>query len=294
MVACQHDDGVATAWVAFQRIEKASDLGVDECHGSEVGLKRLVPELAFNDVLVVTETVVHVLVGMGTGQLAGEFRHIIPVIAFGGFGRTLDGIDGKLIEPRGGYLERAVGTEKANRHEEWLVRLGVPLVDGPARDLVIAHFFVRSIEGITVSRRTVGVEGVFPFWRLRVAGFLEKGIPVIAWIAMKHLAAAGNAVAVLHEELLHRGRFNLGLFLELGVEIGAGVRGILAVVQAGSGGAALRGVAVGVRESHAALSQGIHVRRNRVGVTAEVTEVVVEIVDNDEDDVRMLIGFLAR
>ena len=62
-------------------------------------------------------------------------------------------------------------------------------------------------------------------------------------------------------------------------------RGPASGEKAGAGGVAEGGLAVGVGKEGAALGEPVHVRGERLGMPAEATDPVVQIVDGDEQDV---------
>lgn len=133
-----------------------------------------------------------------------------------------------------------MGAEESNRHEQWFLGHLLPLVDRPFGHLVVAHGSVFDVEGVAIIGRVEATKLVFSLRRFRITGALFDFAADLAGAAMMNLFSRRHLVALVEEELLDAGCLDGGFTFELRVEVGAGMERVNAVVEARSGGSALR------------------------------------------------------
>ena len=107
---------------------------------------------------------------------------------------------------------------------------------------------------------------------------------------MVNLPAAGNPIAVGPKECLHTRARNLRFAFRLGVEIGARLERIHAVVETRAGGTALGRIAIRLREQHATGCQGINVGRLGIRMPSQTAKPIIQIIHNYEHNIGPVIG----
>ena len=157
----------------------------------------------------------------------------------------------------------------------------------PVRELGVGRLFVVDVERAPVEAAAVelvhGVAGGPKEAAEAVVVVPRRGL-VLALV--KRLAAADRLIAVLHEVLRQGDGPRHGVAPDVAVAVAAGGGGTLAGHQTRPGGVAGGRLAVGPPERDAAAGERVDVRRERLRVSVEDADPVVQIVDRDHQNVR--------
>lgn len=202
------------------------------------------------------------------------------------------------VEPFFGGEAGDVREEEPGGEEEGAFGFGIEFFDGPFGDLEIALVFVFMWEEAPIDEPhfTGGIDE-FLFGEGGTGGAGAEVLEFVvvfgaSVVAVVDFACRVGGVAVLLQVLGKGGEVcEFGKVTEPGGEsVDAGGVGAQAHHEAGTGGIAERGLAVGIGEQSAAGGELVDVGGEGVRVTAKAANPVVLVIDGDEDDV----GFFGR
>ena len=276
-----------------QGIQHAADLVIHKGHAGQICLD------AFAKLLVV--------VPLQEGELgvlrqfmdaAANLRHVEQVVVADR--RQLHGVQRKKVEPLLGDVERDVRPNKTDGQEERIPALPGEAFHGPVGRLVVAHVVVLLGKGTPVGLgacpRHVGQMVV----KTPPAGRLGAGAVELSAVGIKgqlgripvgDLADRQRPVAVTGEGVRNHLAVEEGLIplhgLARGLLVNTGGVGIAAGKEGRPGRPADWPLAVRVDEQRAALGQAVDVRRAGLRMPIETADPVVEIIDDDEEHVRL-------
>ena len=293
VIAEQNDDGIAAMRPLVQGVEYAADLMVNEGHASQVGLD------AFAKLLVAVlpqEGEPRVLWQfMNAAADLGDVEQIVVADR-----RQHHVIQGKKVEPLLGDVERDVRPNKTNGEEKRLLALPGEAFHGPVGRLVVAHVVVLLGKGTPVGLgacpRHVGQMVV----ETPPAGRLGAGAVELAAIGIKgqlgripvgDLADRQRPVTMIGEAMRNHLAVEESLVLLHGLARGLLVdtrdMGIVTGKEGRPGRPADRPLAMGVDEQGAPLGQAVDVRGAGLRMPIETADPIVEIIDDDEEHVRL-------
>ena len=227
----------------------------------------------------------HQLVVLQTALRGRGLRHVVEVVRE--IRRQLDLGLGELVEVLLRRVERQVRAIEAAGQEEGPRVISRQVLGRPVGELGVGRLFVVDVERAPVEAAAVElVQGVAggPQKAAEAVVVVPRGGFVLALV--KRLAAADRFVAVLHEVLRQGDGQWHGVAPDVPVVVAAGGGGAPAGHQTRPGGVAGGGLAVGPPERDAAPGERVDVRRERLRVTVEDADPVVQIVDRDDEDIR--------
>ena len=278
MVAPEADDGVVLLGGLFPRVDEPADLVVAISDGGQIGLHGFLPSAGLQHRRVIARRL---------GDLRSGGRHVREVTF--DVRRELDLVQGKKVEPLLGYVPRHVRLHEAGGDEPRLLMLLRHLLDAPADDGVVRHLLVRARQGRELDAADAVILGIG--MQLHGAAlareiFVEMSAPIPG--AMVDLAGPEDGIAVLGEMAVEQLVLADPGTPVLVVLIAAGAARAKTRHQRGPRRIAGRRGAIGLRETDAHLRKSVDVRGLGLDVTTEETDPVVEVVDGNEEDIRLL------
>jgi hypothetical protein len=268
----QHDDRVFRIGRSIEAVDQTADHRIGVGNRGEIRLNRFSPSAGFHHGAVIAVWFRHF-------HACG--RDILEVIIL--VWRQLDLVEGMHVEIFAGNVPRHVRLVQPNRKEERLVLRLLKLIDPILDDLPFAQVLVAAIEGRELDSADARIAR-----RLRIhAGASEVVVPFFPpWIGfMVNLPGTLHDVAGFAEGG-RQGQFRSdGRAPVIAVVIDAGGRGPESGHQCGAGGIANGSGAVAACETRSASGESINIWGDRLFVSAQVTDPVVQVVDGDEQDV---------
>jgi hypothetical protein len=290
VVTEEHHDRALRELVLVEGVEQPAHLRVHETDAGVVGVQELAP-------LLVRERVERVL-ERATAERE-RVRRLVPVGRF----REVELAVVVEVEVLLRRLERVLRPVEADREEQRLVTLLPEQLHGFVRELAVGLFGVRAT-GRKPSAPRERPAGQVPALALVPCGgglavehAIERLLVVhvrlrVVWrqATVEHLAQPDRLVSVLSEQFGERDRVREGLPKVRRVVHDAGGGQPQAREERGATRVAYGGLHVRAVESHPAGGEAMNVRRLH-DLVAVAPEVAVQIVGDDEQDVRRLRQF---
>lgn len=282
----EDDDGVIGVGALIEGVEEAADAVVGEGGAGEIRGDRFGPEAKAGDIGVVHGGGVEV-----AGELAAHGREVFEVAGEGG-GQGC-GIERELVVEFLRGEEGEVGGDEAGGEEEGLVVGLLELIDHPIDDAAVVHFFGGEGDGTEVedgrfgeAADAFGADDVaHPGPSVAGAVFVPHAFFFLA--AVEDFAGGEGAVSVVAKVFGDGDRvFDEGggahVLFHVVDAVGEGVG---PGEEAGAGGLADGGLAMGVGEIDAALGEAVHVGGLGLGMALEAGDPVAEVIDGDEQEI---------